>query len=303
MNGPQRLLESDAGPLAEALRQARAQVPADVRLAQIAENLARQGMPVDPGAIPAAAKAAPAWSFGAKLATSLLGVLVVAALVVGLRAPAKDSAPAPKAFSSPSSAAAAASSITGNERAPSRSGLRSPASPSETSTEQQLAEQPTEALDTTPTAPREGELTPALDGSAAIAERAPSRLEPSSEHTGSGEAVAAANRSNGSAELAPSRTSATPRSGGTAEKEPEVAILAEARSALSGNPAAALALTERHRSLYPRGSFVQERELIAITALARLGQTAAAQDRAARFRASYPRSAYLKQIDRVVGAP
>jgi outer membrane protein assembly factor BamD (BamD/ComL family) len=45
---------------------------------------------------------------------------------------------------------------------------------------------------------------------------------------------------------------------------------------------------------------VQEREVIAITALARLGRLSEAQRRAERFRAAYPSSPYVDRVDRVV---
>jgi hypothetical protein len=43
----------------------------------------------------------------------------------------------------------------------------------------------------------------------------------------------------------------------------------------------------------------QEREMIAITALVRLGRQEEAYARAERFRRNYPKSAYLRQIDKV----
>jgi hypothetical protein len=57
-----------------------------------------------------------------------------------------------------------------------------------------------------------------------------------------------------------------------------------------------LSLTEQHARLYPQGKLVQERELIAISALVALGRRTAALSRGARFDAAYPTSAYRKQI-------
>jgi hypothetical protein len=83
----------------------------------------------------------------------------------------------------------------------------------------------------------------------------------------------------------------------------ETALLNDARGVLGRDPAAALRLTERHRREYPSGVFVQEREVIAITALMRLGRTNEARSHAEAFEHAYPRSAYNRQIDRLLGAP
>jgi hypothetical protein len=87
---------------------------------------------------------------------------------------------------------------------------------------------------------------------------------------------------------------------GTTVRQGETELLRDARSALAGSPAVALALTEKHRQEYVRPVFAQERELIAITALARLGRAGDAQQRAERFRRDYPKSAYRRQIDQLV---
>jgi hypothetical protein len=76
----------------------------------------------------------------------------------------------------------------------------------------------------------------------------------------------------------------------------EVALLRDARLALGGNPAEALALAEQHRVQFARGAMVQERELIAISALARLGRHAAVLARAAQFERDFPNSPYRKQV-------
>lgn len=81
----------------------------------------------------------------------------------------------------------------------------------------------------------------------------------------------------------------------------EISLLQDARASLTSSPAQALALTSQHQALYPRGKLVQERELIAITALSKLGRRDDASRRADHFRRAYPRSAYLKQVNRVVG--
>ena len=81
----------------------------------------------------------------------------------------------------------------------------------------------------------------------------------------------------------------------------EVELLKQARSALSGDPLQAFALSERCRAQYPNGAFAQEREYIAISALVRLGRTDEARSRASLFRMHYPSSAYLPRLARMLG--
>ncbi|MGC4087015.1 MAG: hypothetical protein QM756_03760 [Polyangiaceae bacterium] len=87
-----------------------------------------------------------------------------------------------------------------------------------------------------------------------------------------------------------------------ADPEAELALMREAQAALGSDPARALALTKQHAQKYPRGVLAQEREVVAIDALKRLGQNGEAAARAARFRQSHPESAYLPRIERLVGS-
>lgn len=79
--------------------------------------------------------------------------------------------------------------------------------------------------------------------------------------------------------------------------EAEASLLERARSALSGNPGQALALTAEHARRFPHGLLTQEREVIAISALRHLGRTAEADKRAARFDQQYPNSAHQHVVD------
>jgi hypothetical protein len=92
----------------------------------------------------------------------------------------------------------------------------------------------------------------------------------------------------------------SPRTEAEGAKATEAELLRDARQVLDSNPLVALSLCEEHQRDYPRGGLTQERELIAVAALLRLGRTASAQSRAARFRAAYPRSPYLTRLDRLV---
>lgn len=79
----------------------------------------------------------------------------------------------------------------------------------------------------------------------------------------------------------------------------ELQLLQAAAAALKGDPARALALTERHRRLFPQGALAQEREVLAIEALARLDGNAA-QARARAFKQAYPGSAQQSKVSAAV---
>ena len=79
----------------------------------------------------------------------------------------------------------------------------------------------------------------------------------------------------------------------------ELRLLKAAQAALSASPARALSLTAEHAARFPYSSLTQERELLAVTALLRLGRTSEAQGRAERFQRRYPSSPYAH---RMVGA-
>jgi hypothetical protein len=78
--------------------------------------------------------------------------------------------------------------------------------------------------------------------------------------------------------------------------EPESSILKRAQDALRSNPAQALAITDLHLARYPGGSLVQEREVLAITALLGMGRASEARARATRFVASFPTSADCRRL-------
>ncbi len=85
----------------------------------------------------------------------------------------------------------------------------------------------------------------------------------------------------------------------TAERQ----LLDLARGALEREePQAALDATARHERGYPNGALAQEREAIAIRALALLGRTTEARARADRFRSRFPQSLLLPTIESTVGA-
>jgi hypothetical protein len=82
----------------------------------------------------------------------------------------------------------------------------------------------------------------------------------------------------------------------------EAQLLLHARHALETAPATALALTEQHRTEFPDGQHVQDREVIAVDALLRLGRRDEAVRRAGAFRARFPGSAMTARLDALVNA-
>jgi hypothetical protein len=74
-------------------------------------------------------------------------------------------------------------------------------------------------------------------------------------------------------------------------------LLEQARRALASSPATALSLTNQDAARFPRGALAQEREVIAIEALRRLGRGAEADRRAAAFAQTFPGSAHQRRVE------
>jgi hypothetical protein len=77
----------------------------------------------------------------------------------------------------------------------------------------------------------------------------------------------------------------------------EVALLDRAQASLPARPADTLATCDEHARRFPSGTLVQEREVLAIDALLRLGRRDEAEARAARFRQAFPRSGHLRRVE------
>ncbi len=84
-------------------------------------------------------------------------------------------------------------------------------------------------------------------------------------------------------------------------EESEASFLRRTRAALAEDPARALRMTEEHATRYPQGVLVQERDVIAIDALVRLGARDEARARAKAFQARYPASAHASRVTALVG--
>lgn len=77
----------------------------------------------------------------------------------------------------------------------------------------------------------------------------------------------------------------------------ERALLETAKTALGrGDPATALATLERHAQRYPRAQLAEEREALAVQALAASGRHAEARARAERFERTFPSSMLLPAV-------
>ncbi|HEX2880411.1 MAG TPA: hypothetical protein VHO25_12840 [Polyangiaceae bacterium] len=83
----------------------------------------------------------------------------------------------------------------------------------------------------------------------------------------------------------------------------ESQLLGAAQSSLASDPARALKLTAEHRQLFPGGAFTQEREVIEIDALYRLGRKAEAERRATQFIARNPGSSYARRVKELMKRP
>jgi hypothetical protein len=92
---------------------------------------------------------------------------------------------------------------------------------------------------------------------------------------------------------------ARPRASGSASvasAPSEVALLDQARASLVSNPSSALALTEEHRRRFPKGALSQEREVIAIEALKKLGRGSEAKKRGDTFSAENPDTIHRRTV-------
>lgn len=103
----------------------------------------------------------------------------------------------------------------------------------------------------------------------------------------------------------PTGTTQAPKAAASARPsgspEAEMALLKSAQDALGQSPSEALARCEEHAKAYPGGALSEEREVLAVDALLRLGRRDEAEARATRFRAAHPGSAYVRRLDTLLG--
>ncbi|WP_437478908.1 RNA polymerase sigma factor [Sorangium sp. So ce1014] len=97
---------------------------------------------------------------------------------------------------------------------------------------------------------------------------------------------------------APASPAATSAQTVVAPMDTDLALIQRAIAALgTGKATAALDALDRHARSHPGSPRAQQRETLAIQALARAGRRAEAAARAARFRETFPGSAYLPAIE------
>jgi hypothetical protein len=85
-----------------------------------------------------------------------------------------------------------------------------------------------------------------------------------------------------------------------AEPDGEFSLLRSAQQSLRVDPQRALDLCAAHTTQFPSGVMVQEREMIAIEALLRLGRIQQANARAATFSKSFPGSAHAARLENLL---
>lgn len=76
----------------------------------------------------------------------------------------------------------------------------------------------------------------------------------------------------------------------------ELELVRKARVSLAGNPERALEVVAQHEAGFRNGTFVEEREAIAVEALLKAGREAAARRRGEAFLKRFPGSAYRRRI-------
>lgn len=83
----------------------------------------------------------------------------------------------------------------------------------------------------------------------------------------------------------------------------ELELVQRAQAALASDPDRALELTREHARTYPKGELVEEREVLAVEALARLGRSEEASRRALAFVRRFPQTPYAARLEMAIGRP
>lgn len=276
-----RLLAAEREELGDSVELLRQRGPDAAQLASLSSRLALRGIDVStpsPSPLPTPWKR---WALGGGGAASAVFIWFALRGPQALPEPARG-APAlerrspPPVASLASSPRAARDDTNGNLRA---GGATTDArSPSESA-----------AVPSTPapSRPLEGTVTPPMAHDRQHSDE-PSGVEPIDARERGAERAAAPS---------PGRPELPPSSSGVPT---EIELLRDARFALAQSPSRALELTEQHARFHPNGKLVQEREVIALTALVALGRRTAALARGASFERSFPGSAYRKQVSELL---
>ena len=110
----------------------------------------------------------------------------------------------------------------------------------------------------------------------------------------------------GGGSSAPAAAKSTKSPAGGTEAAPratELELVQRAQAALASNPSRALSLTNEHAVAYPTGELVQEREVLAVEALSRLGRNEEASRRALAFVRRFPQTPYAARLEMAIGRP
>ncbi|MFS8067156.1 MAG: hypothetical protein ACMG6S_12365 [Byssovorax sp.] len=276
LKDPPRLLDPDAGArdfVRQALDAGRADRPGADQLARLAQRLPL-GMappPIDPGASPIGAPAAaiPSALPGAILG-AVLGLAVIGLHTLATRSEAPPAAPheAPAAIHLAAPAGAAA---------PERARLDDAITTPKAAAARAIAAPASAASSSAEPAPRAADPTPSSASTAITA------VEGASPDLAAG---------------SPQGTFAVEPP--TVDSETDIQLLHRALDALGSAPSRALDLVSRHAARFPGSALGQEREVLAIDALDRLGRSSEARARAAAFAARFPSSAHLHRLEALV---
>ncbi len=95
----------------------------------------------------------------------------------------------------------------------------------------------------------------------------------------------------------------TPERAASHESPSELEIIQSAQTALRSDPERALAATREHERLYPSGELLQEREVLAVEALSRLGRKEEALRRARSLVQRFARTPYASRLETAIGQP
>jgi hypothetical protein len=94
-----------------------------------------------------------------------------------------------------------------------------------------------------------------------------------------------------------------PRRSHAAPSASELELVQRAEAALASDPRRALDIAGEHLRIFPSGEFLQEREVIAVDALARLGRKDESLRRARALIERFPRTPYATRLEMAVGQP
>ena len=155
-------------------------------------------------------------------------------------------------------------------------------------------------ISSTPSPPPVENVAAEIDSPPALGRTAP---VVSVEQLPSVPAVARASGSASSGSAAARRAKSAVTTGAPAPSPTELELIQRAQQALASNPSRGLALTDEHARTYPNGELLQEREVIAVEALSRMGRSEEAARRANALVQRFPETPYAARLAVALGRP